>query len=83
MVKVRRWHSGDDEPDDGANRNFRERNCLGEWLVSSVGDLSNVSDCLLEYHLLGQFAAGREPSVTAGRHHQKEVNFVMQPMESR
>lgn len=59
VVEVRFWLSADDEPNDGANRCIRQREPLGERLVSSDGDLPSVPRRLLEHHLLGQLPAGR------------------------
>lgn len=53
VVKGSGWHSGDDEPHNSANRRVRQRNRLGERLISGHGDLIAVPHGLLEHHLLG------------------------------
>lgn len=73
MVQSRCRHSSDDEQHSGANGSFRERQRLGERLVSSICDLHAVPARLLEYHLPRQQPARSEPPLATLSYFPKEV----------
>lgn len=83
MVESGRWHSSHREQHGGEDRRLCQRECLGQRFVPGFGDLNDVPAGLLEHHLLGQLAAGRQSTVALRCNLQKEVKIFLWQLKVR
>lgn len=83
VVESGRWHSSHRQQHGGEDRRLRQRECLGQRLVPGFGDLNAVPGGILEHHLPGQLAAGRQSAVALRRDLQKEVENLFTTLKVR